>query len=50
MGMEIKPLASEAFIPVAHNPESGVAVLGSSANPLDQSLGQGTMISNAWHT
>lgn len=38
--MEREPLASQAFIPVAHNREGGAAVPESGATPL---LDQGTM-------
>lgn len=49
IGMKRKPLASQAFIPVAHNPEGGVAVLESSAEPLGQLLSEApwTTISKA---
>lgn len=52
IGMKRKPLASQAFIPVAHNPEGGVAVLESSAEPLGQLLSEApwTTISKAWLT
>lgn len=39
-GMERELLASQAFIPVAQDPEGGVAVPKSGANPL---LDQGTI-------